>query len=537
MPQPADIERSHRWREQSHEQSPVRLPNEPSADGRQHSQKRSRSSSSERSTSWSPSGRKYSPTRETSDSGHRRTSRTRRNSQSPCLTYKRRQTADSGHIDRQNYLADASQTPVASSSNERGKETPIFSMKRDVKWKQKVDEMEMTTSLTGGPDSEILGSNLGQPPVVTEKDDELDDRVRNRKPIKNFRMPRNRTLLDSVKAHLAVPGESAQQNRADRSSTSPSRCQTADLVPSLLTRLPDPPANSTKARNTSGDCQQNAGEPDKDGQNESLLTRHPGQNLSHHDIDKSTNTRTFGRQQRRHPSSSRSQDTAQAGPNYSTTIEKEPSTSSKNNYVSTNVISQPPISASPTLCQNSVATLTTVERNTMAISSYRCIPSRSVASTAQKQVHNDKPPKQFHNQQIPHVQPPPCLSIDAVGPLNFPNQSRPLAHSTSLNSVDSRTRLLARLEIEKRQVVQRSTTDNNGSPQPIDDGPPWSSSIGSKKGLPFDSDALKQHEREPDVLNLASDPLVSEESRKSESKLRARAQLRVRLAAEKRLVG
>ncbi|KAF8811318.1 hypothetical protein BYT27DRAFT_6462865 [Phlegmacium glaucopus] len=480
--------------------------------------------------SWSPSGRRSFPTRKTGGSGFPRTSVTRGNNQSPRPTWdKRRQNADGGYIERQDHLADASQTPVASSSNERGKETPIFSMERDVKGKRKADEIEMTTALTGEPDSEIVESNLGQTPE--KKDDTLDDRARNMNPMKNFRVPRNRTLLDSVKAHL---GESAQQYRADRLSTG---FQTADLVPSLLTRLSDPPyvlsANSTKARNTSGDCQKSADEPNKDDtwQNGSLAARHTEQNVLHHDIDNSTNTRTFGR-----PSSSRSQDTIQSGPNYSTTIEKEeePTTSSKNSYVST--YQSPPISsASPILCQNSVATLTTVESNTMAISSYQCIPSRSppVSSNSQKQVNHDKPPNQFHNQQISHLQSPLHKSIGAIGQSRQTNPPKPLA--CSLNSMETRTRLLARLETEKRQVVQRSAMDNNCSPRPLDDGPSWSSSlsISGKSPLLDNGAPLKLH----DVLNLASDHLVSEESLKSESKLRARAQLRVRLAAEKRLAG
>lgn len=534
LPQPTDIERSYRWCEPS----PVLLRNEPSTDRRHHSEKRSGSRSSERSTSWSPSGRKYPPTRKTGASGHKRASVSKRNSSSPrpsCDMPKssRRQNEDSGYIGRQIHLADASNTPVASSSSERGKETPILTIEKDVKGKRKADAIGMTTSLTDRPESEILE---GQPPVMTEKDDKPDHQARNMKPIRSFKVPRNRTLLDSVKAHLSVPGGGAQESRADRPSTnlqssSSTFFQTANPLPSLLTRLSDPPyvpptANSTKVPDTLGICQQNIGGCDKDDpwQNKALDATHSGQNFPYHDIDNSTG-RSSGRQLRRQPSPSRSQDSTQSGPNSLTKIEEKRPTTSKNSYVSvlsTKVINQRlPISpASSILSQN----VTTVEDNSVDIFSYQRIPSRSspVPSGPQKQIDNGNPPNQLHDQK-PHVQQP---SIDAIGYLNFPNQTRPLAHSTSLNSVETRAKLLARLEIEK----QRSATD---------DGPSCPSSFAvSRKSSPFDDNApLKLHEGEPDALDLASDLLVSEESRKRESKLRARAQLRVRLAAEKRLVG
>jgi hypothetical protein len=468
----------------------MRLSNGPSANERHRSQKRSRSRSSERSTSWSPSGRKHSPTRKMGSSGHRMTPLSRQNSQSPRpsdnikSSGKRRRNGDSEHIGRQHNLGDASQSPVASPWNEREKETPILTM-RDVKGKRKADEIEMTTSFDGAK-LEIVEPNLIQLSVATENDNELD-RTQNITPIGMVRVPRNRTLQESVKAHLAVSGESARQGP----------------VPSLLTRLSDspyvPPANSTKARNMSGDCcQQNAGDHDH--------ARHSRKNLSHY--DNSANTGSLGQQQLRQPFTSRSE-------NCATKAQKEkPPTGSKNSHVSVNIINRSPARPRPVVRQNSVTTLTTVEDNTMTIPSYQRIPSRSlpVPSSSQSQVD---PPNQFHD--------PQSGSSIAVGL----NKSRPLAHSTSLNSVETRTRLLARLEIEKRQVVQASVTDTNYSPC---DSP---SSFPSR---PLGCDIpLKPHEdEEPDVLELASDSVVSEESRKRESKLRARAQLRVRLAAEKR---
>ena len=417
------------------------------------------------------------------------------NSQSSRPSYddKRRYDRDCELTGRQNNLGDASQTPVASSSsNKRGKETPILSIVRDVKGKRKADEIEMTTPLIDGANSETVEPNLVQLPVATEDISEPEDRTQDT-PIRIVRVPRNRTLLDSVKAHLAISGESALQ----------------DPVPSLLTRLSDPhilPVNSTKGRHMLCESQHKAGYND---------------HLRH--------SRKTGRRQSLQPSSSRSLDSK---------------ASSKNSNVSVpDVINRsPPISMSaarPIVLQISVATSTTVEDNTMAIPSYQRILSRSlpVPSNSQNQVDNDHLPNQIDDQQIPHVQPP--SSIGAVG-LNFPNQLRPLAHSTTLNSDEARTRLLARLEIEKQQVVQLPATDNNHPSQPLDDTPSCSSSFARarRKSHPIDCDLpLKPHARGPGVLDLASDSLVSDESRKRESKLRARAQLRVRLAAEKRLSG
>ena len=403
------------------------------------------------------------------------------NSQSPRPSYddKRRDDRDCELTGRQNNLGNESQTPMASSSSNGEKETPILSM-RDVKGKRKADEIEMTTPLIDN--SMIVEPNLVQLPVATENNNEPEGRTQDITPIRIVRVPRNRTLMDSVKAHLAISGESARQ----------------DPVPSLLTRLSDPhilPVNSKKALHM-GDSQQNAGGNDH--------LRHSGL----------------------HASSSRSQDSK---------------ASSKNSNVSgPDVINRsPPISMSaprPIVRQNSVATSTTVEDNTIAIPSYQRILSRSlpVPNNSQNQVDNGNLPNQAHDQQIPHMQQP-----STVG-LNFPNQIRPLPHSTTLNPKETRTRLLARLDIEKRQVGQLSATDDNNSPQPLNDIPSFFSSFpcAGRKSHPIDCDPpLKPHERGPGVLDLASDSLVSEDSRKRESKLRARAQLRVRLAAEKRLSG
>jgi hypothetical protein len=398
------------------------------------------------------------------------------NSQSPRPSYDdkvRRNDRDCELTGRQINLGSASQTPVASSSsNKREKET--HSMVRDVKGKRKADEM--TTPLIDGANSEILEPNLVQLPVATEKNNEPEDIT----PIRIVRVPRNRSLLDSVKAHLAISGESARQ----------------DPVPSLLTRLSDPhilPVNSRKARLMLSDCQQKAD-------------------------DHFRYSRKSGRPQSLQPSSSRSQEDSKTVP-----------ASSKNSNGSLpNVTSPISMSAArPIVRQNSVATsTTTVEDNTLALPSYQRILSRSlpVPSSSQNQVDNDNFSNQVHDRQIPHVQP-------FIG---VPKQFSPLAHSTTLNSEEIRARLLARLEIEKRQVVQLSAADNNYFPQPLDVIPSFS----SRKSHPIDCDpSLKLHERGPGVLDLAFDSLVSEESRKRESKLRARAQLRVRLAAEKRLSG
>ena len=446
------------------------------------------------------------------------------NSRSPHPSYDdkhSRNDRDCELTGRQINLWDASQTPVASSSsNLRENETPILSTVRDVKGKRKADEIEMTTPLIDEANSEIVEPNLVQLPVATENSNEPEDRTRTQDiPIRIVRVPRNRTLLNSVKAHLAIPGESAREDpvpslltRLSSPHTLPVKAHLAisgqsarqDPVPSLLTRLSDPhivPVNPTKARHMLGDCQQNAGDNDH--------LRHP---------------RKTGRPPR-------SQDSK---------TENMPASSKNGNDSLPNVINRsPPIlmsAARPIVRQNSVATSTTVEDNTMAIPSYQRIQSRSlpVPINSQNQVDNDNLENQAHDQQIPHVQPPSSVGVVR---LNLPNQSHPLAHSTILNSEETRTRLLARLDIEKRQVVQLSATDNNYSPQPLDDIPSCSSSFAiSRKSHPIDCDPpLKPHERGPGVLDLASDSLVSEESRKRESKLRARAQLRLRLAAEKRL--
>lgn len=141
-------------------------------------------------------------------------------------------------------------------------------------------------------------------------------------------------------------------------------------------------------------------------------------------------------------------------------------------------------------------------------------------------------------------------------------QADPSPPPPRVNSVDMRTRLLARLELEKSQAPGVWSTDVEGhsikSPQRAsatseiaqaqNDGGP-SVDISTKEGAAHDirvsdlpparetsvSDSLsiKSHKRgqsDPDSVSVS----VAEEARAREAKLRARAQLRVRLAAEKR---
>jgi hypothetical protein len=131
-----------------------------------------------------------------------------------------------------------------------------------------------------------------------------------------------------------------------------------------------------------------------------------------------------------------------------------------------------------------------------------------------------------------------------------------------VNSVDMRTRLLARLELEKSQAPGVWPTDVEGhsikSPQRAsatseiaqaqNDGGP-SVDISTNEGAAHDirvsdlpsaretsaseSLSIKSHKRgqgDPDSVSVS----VAEEARAREAKLRARAQLRIRLAAEKR---
>lgn len=115
-------------------------------------------------------------------------------------------------------------------------------------------------------------------------------------------------------------------------------------------------------------------------------------------------------------------------------------------------------------------------------------------------------------------------------------------------SADMRTRLLARLELEKSQASECASAISE-TPQAQNDGAS-SVDISTKDGVAHDrlsdlqsvreagaSDSLgiKSHKRghgDPDSVTVS----VAEEARAREAKLKARAQLRVRLAAEKRRV-
>ncbi|KAF8962907.1 hypothetical protein BDZ97DRAFT_1078462 [Flammula alnicola] len=190
---------------------------------------RSRSRSSERSGSWSPSGRKYSPTRDSGNwdlpggqhSRHRLNTSGRRHKgyqhhsndrrDEILRTDKRKSSYDESKV------ASSSRMRVTpSSSTEIAEHLPVYAVKGDMKGKRQVSGMELTDSLAEGgvPEftagAEILNADC-TPPAVRGKHlrndahEMLDQQDASGRPSssKVFRPPRNKSLLDSVKAHLA----------------------------------------------------------------------------------------------------------------------------------------------------------------------------------------------------------------------------------------------------------------------------------------------------------------------------------------------
>ena len=130
------------------------------------------------------------------------------------------------------------------------------------------------------------------------------------------------------------------------------------------------------------------------------------------------------------------------------------------------------------------------------------------------------------------------------------DRSPPPRVNSQLHPVELRTRLLARLELEKSQASRvwkpsdverhpiKSPNDQRASATSVDflaKGGAALDRVSDRKASASDSMSLKSRRRgqsDPDSVSVS----VAEEARAREAKLRVRAQLRVRLAAEKRHV-
>lgn len=120
-----------------------------------------------------------------------------------------------------------------------------------------------------------------------------------------------------------------------------------------------------------------------------------------------------------------------------------------------------------------------------------------------------------------HVEPPSSMGHSSIGTTNSPLKPAHIKNMSHPPAIDARTRLLSRLEEEKHQA-------QHGSPTTIKDSLPEMSSLDrtfrerGSRSLPPATELPVVSEIDPHVL---------------EAKLRTRAQLQVRLAAEKRSNG
>ncbi|KAJ3512589.1 hypothetical protein NLJ89_g3434 [Agrocybe chaxingu] len=251
---PSDVHYSHRW----NGPSSSRVPHEPWPPARQ-STRRERSRSSDRSNSWSPSGRRYTPPprdeREASWSSNRQ--------------YVGQDTSrDHSHNVRQPHSCRVDpermdSTPCSSRrepTNSRPPSPRTYST--DLKGKQKADgPMSPPKGTSDHEDSRDRELNLERTPPPIQADDASANHGANRAPTKFTRVPRNLSLLDSVKAHLAANLGSTtgtivnatRQQDCQRSSTSSQHAaeqvahSDSNSIPSLLLRMSGPFPSSTSS--------------------------------------------------------------------------------------------------------------------------------------------------------------------------------------------------------------------------------------------------------------------------------------------------
>jgi len=213
MSPPPDIPQSRRWR-----QPTIRVNRDPSPPSEEDRRPRARARSrpSERSVSWSPSGRRYSPP--TQPNNFRRPSIDRGNNRSPPRYLKNTSLQDKGYGEHSNgvsmhtdtggyscdnaYPREPSSGTCASpaSSNKEVEHNPISVQHLDVKGKRKMSEIELDNSSAaelGAVDHRLI---LAQVPQIPSPQETLSSSKAPPRP------PRNKSLLDSVKAHLGVNG-------------------------------------------------------------------------------------------------------------------------------------------------------------------------------------------------------------------------------------------------------------------------------------------------------------------------------------------
>ncbi|CAA7264459.1 unnamed protein product [Cyclocybe aegerita] len=248
IPPPSDVQYNRWWTEPSSS----RVPREPSPPARQRT-RAERSGSSDRSYSWSPSGRRYTPPpRDDRGSSNRQYV-----SKDTSRDYSHRvRQPHSRRVEGMDYTPNSShgQPTNGRSPSPRAHST-------DLKGKQKADgPISLPKGTSDHEDSRDRKLNLERTPPPTQAYDASTNHGANRAPTKITRVPRNLSLPDSVKAHLArnlgsrpaTNASATRQQDCQRSSTSSQHAVEqvgnfdSDSIPSLLLRMsgPFPPASS-----------------------------------------------------------------------------------------------------------------------------------------------------------------------------------------------------------------------------------------------------------------------------------------------------
>jgi len=225
---PPDIEQSRRWRQPP---SP-RVTRDPSPTSEEDNRRRTRARprSSERLASWSPSGRRYSPP--TNPNNFHHASASKGNDKSPLHPPKSLSGPSNGHGHHCNNMSLGADMGKPSYDDDYSREasdsgthislpSPVTEVKlnlsvrhSDVKGKRKASGDNDVVAEQAVPELEPgLTSDLSDPrPHVPVDSNEISSN-----PKAPRRPPRNKSLLDSVKAHLAGNSGSSRSAVTSRS--------------------------------------------------------------------------------------------------------------------------------------------------------------------------------------------------------------------------------------------------------------------------------------------------------------------------------
>ncbi|KAH9475038.1 putative RING finger protein C16G5.03 [Psilocybe cubensis] len=626
VPPPPDLERSRRW----HPSSPPRSTAGPSQENRTQ-RLRSRTRSSERECSWSPSGRQYPSTRNriTFDTPGASASKYAEHgshirTRNVNLQDKGRSSISDDEISHDGAnetwekdvpIASSSKSTVfssAASSSRNVKHMPIVGADDyRTKGKGKADAKEYPKAAielandisesANTPDAEEIDQDLGHDPpdgkhMPNDVFEDVDPKPVPSRPTRTraLRPPRNSSLRDSVKAHLAKNAETwtgaadstkVQPTRQPSTNeTAPPMSASTEFPPASLDHTDIPPASNTQAQSLSVERQAGTRFVDisrADARGSNASTRDTRVGIGHPKISDPFRSSTeiprtnivSDAMSARLPTNivqedsvdrtlepNARNDAANSPLKVITDVHGESSSSNINRPQNSNhgmcaadTISLnaavPSSKFSPKISGGRISPMANTNHGRHSTCAVDGSVQRLASSDHAQKVHRDHDVQA--DPEIPGMEYIPirkdgCTNTDSITLVN---------HSTVPRAIKTtRTRLLARLEFEKQLAAGCPGIQDDTDPRALRDGMPVSSTAVTPASSSFDASAVHMDAPLGDISDAPHRPDASAQSLKDnsyantdpgpehpeeeanvrEARLRARIQLRARLAAEKR---